>query len=107
MLAFPIFPAMARIVLPSEHIRGAFADKRKPPTVVGGLCWRYLFYRPVTRQVSSAQMSLTSVFGMGTGGPSSQSTPTILPNKTNALFGTPTEVWHFPYSETFSPRTSD
>ena len=40
------------------------------------LCWRYLFSRPVTRQLSSAQMSLTSVFGMGTGGPSSQSTPT-------------------------------
>ena len=41
------------------------------------LCWRYLSSRPVTRQVLSAQMSLTSVFGMGTGGPSSQSTPTI------------------------------
>ena len=40
-------------------------------------CWRYLSSRPVTRQVLSAQMSLTSVFGMGTGGPSSQSTPTI------------------------------
>ena len=41
------------------------------------LCWRYLFSQPVARQLSSAQMSLTSVFGMGTGGPSSQSTPTI------------------------------
>ena len=50
--------------------------QKKPPTFVGGLCWRYLFSRPVTRQLSSAQMSLTSVFGMGTGGPSSQSTPT-------------------------------
>ena len=40
-------------------------------------CLRYLFSQPVTRQLSSAQMSLTSVFGMGTGGPSSQSTPTI------------------------------
>ena len=39
-------------------------------------CWRYLFFRPVSRQVSSAQVSLTSVFGMGTGGPSLQSTPT-------------------------------
>ena len=41
------------------------------------LCWHYLSSRQVTLQVLSAQMSLTSVFGMGTGGPSSQSTPTI------------------------------
>ena len=40
------------------------------------LCWRYLSSRAVARQVLSAQMSLTSVFGMGTGGPSLQSTPT-------------------------------
>ncbi len=40
------------------------------------LCWHYLFSQPVARQLSSAQMSLTSVFGMGTGGPSSQSIPT-------------------------------
>ena len=39
-------------------------------------CWRYLFSRPVARQLSSAKVSLTSVFGMGTGGPSLQSTPT-------------------------------
>ena len=36
-----------------------------------------LFSRAVTSQVSSAPASLTSVFGMGTGGPSRQSTPTI------------------------------
>ena len=40
-------------------------------------CWHYLSSRAVTRQVLSAQMSLTSVFGMGTGGPSPQSTPTV------------------------------
>ena len=40
-------------------------------------CWHYLSSRAVARQVLSAQMSLTSVFGMGTGGPSSQSTPTM------------------------------
>ena len=46
------------------------------------LCWRYLFSRFVSKQVSSAQVSLTSVFGMGTGGPSLQSTPTyFLVNK--------------------------
>ena len=43
----------------------------------GLLCSRYLFSQAVTRQVSSAPMSLTSVFGMGTGGPSSQSTRTL------------------------------
>ena len=48
------------------------------------MCWRYLFSRPVTRQVSSAEVSLTSVFGMGTGGPSPQSTPTIYMLTANA-----------------------
>ena len=43
------------------------------------LCWHYLSSRQVTLQVLSAQTSLTSVFGMGTGGPSSQSKPTCLP----------------------------
>ena len=41
------------------------------------LCWHYLSSRAVTRQVLSAHMSLTSVFGMGTGGPSWQSIPTM------------------------------
>ena len=45
------------------------------------LCWRYLSSRSVSRQVFSAQVSLTSVFGMGTGGPSPQSTPTYFPLK--------------------------
>ena len=39
---------------------------------------RNLFYRAVASQVSLAKMSLTSVFGMGTGGTSSQSSPTVL-----------------------------
>src|SRR5699024_1984130 len=34
------------------------------------LCRRYLSSRSVSRQVFSAEASLTSVFGMGTGGPS-------------------------------------
>ena len=33
--------------------------------------------RAVSRKVLSAQTSLTTVFGMGTGGPSLQKTPTI------------------------------
>ena len=40
------------------------------------LCWHYLSFRAVTSQVFSARVSLTAVFGMGTGGPSPQSAPT-------------------------------
>ena len=40
------------------------------------LCRHYLSFRAVASQVFSAQVSLTTVFGMGTGGPSLQSTPT-------------------------------
>ena len=54
--------------------------QRKPPRESEAvfLCWHYLSSRQVTLQVLSAHTSLTSVFGMGTGGPSSQSIPTIL-----------------------------
>ena len=52
--------------------------KRKPPLFLTEvLCSRYLSSQAVTRQVLSAYMSLTSVFGMGTGGPSWQSTRTL------------------------------
>ena len=37
----------------------------------------YLFSQVVSNQVSSAQQSLTSVFGMGTGGTSASSAPAI------------------------------
>ena len=40
----------------------------------------YLSSQAAARQVFSAQVSLTSVFGMGTGGPLPQSTPTIVPS---------------------------
>ena len=53
------------------------AKKTRAAFAARALCWHYLFSRSVTRQVSSAKMSLTSVFGMGTGGPSFQSAPTI------------------------------
>ena len=36
-----------------------------------------LFSRTVSRKVSSPMQSLTSVFGMGTGGPSAFITPTL------------------------------
>ena len=51
--------------------------KKSSDLSIGASCWRYLSSRAVTRKVLSAQMSLTSVFGMGTGVPSPQSTPTI------------------------------
>ena len=44
----------------------------------GALCWHYLSSRQVTLQVLWARVSLTSVFGMGTGGPSPQSIPTLV-----------------------------
>ena len=56
--------------------------KRQTTEVVCRLCWHYLSSRAVSSQVFSAQASLTSVFGMGTGGPSPQSAPTyFLPRK--------------------------
>ena len=52
--------------------------KRKPHYIRSEVkCLRYLSSQAVARQVLSAYMSLTSVFGMGTGGPSWQSTQTI------------------------------
>ena len=52
---------------------GSGPDKTRPH-----LCRHYLFFQAVTSQVFSAQVSLTAVFGMGTGGPSPQSAPTYL-----------------------------
>ena len=76
MLALPIFPGRPSIVLPLQVSGGHLQAKKNPQPKLWVLCWRYLSSRAVTRQVLSAQMSLTSVFGMGTGGPSSQSIPT-------------------------------
>ena len=47
------------------------------------MCWHYLSSQAASRQVLSAQRSLTTVFGMGTGGPFLQSTPTILRRAVN------------------------
>ena len=83
MLALPIFTVRKRLSFCREetcrgHVLGKDDSRHeKSLPFQEGLCWRYLFSQPVARQLSSAQMSLTSVFGMGTGGPSSQSTPTI------------------------------
>ena len=56
------------------------AQKNQRTMYAGFLCWHYLSSRAVARQVLSARVSLTSVFGMGTGGPSYQSAPTIYVN---------------------------
>ena len=76
--------------LPEERLSCAdqVLSRKNPPAGICRrvLCWRYLFSRPVTRQVSSANACLTSVFGMGTGGPTHQSTPTSFedaPSKLN------------------------
>ena len=50
------------------------ASPRDPGLICVGID---LFFRPVARQVFSAPVSLTSVFGMGTGGPSPLKTPTV------------------------------
>ena len=49
------------------------------PTLLGGHfdVGISLFSQAVSSQVFSAPLSLTSVFGMGTGGPSASSTPTV------------------------------
>ena len=48
-----------------------------PALLNQNLCWRYLSSQAVASQVLWTEMSLTTVFGMGTGGPSSESAPTI------------------------------
>ena len=50
----------------------------------------YLFYRAASSPVSSARVSLTAVFGMGTGVPSPSSAPTMLP-RLHTLAGVPQE----------------
>ena len=65
----------ALFALPTELWRNI--DERLDET--SNLCrsvGAYLFSRAVASQVSSARQSLTSVFGMGTGGPSALITPT-------------------------------
>ena len=82
MLALSIFLGRPSIVLAKKVSGGHFPPelfenkKRIKPKLDSSLCWHYLSSRAVARQVLSAQTSLTSVFGMGTGGPSLQSIPT-------------------------------
>ncbi len=67
-------PSQLKYIYQVNHKRDFTQQNRQkndPDSKELGSCWRYLFYRAVTSQVSSAEMSLTTVFGMGTGGPSS------------------------------------
>ena len=59
------------------YCKSDIMKKKRAVLMDGSECLRYLSSRAVTRKVLSAHMSLTSVFGMGTGGPSWQSTQTI------------------------------
>ena len=66
---------------------GPYGKNRKSPVLSYGVrCWHYLSSQAVARQVLSARMSLTSVFGMGTGGPSPQSIPTVWMGFTHHLY---------------------
>ena len=61
-----------------------------PALLNQNLCWRYLSSQAVASQVLWTEMSLTTVFGMGTGGPSPQSAPTlfhqVLPHSTLSFY---------------------
>ena len=58
---------------PVYHVRrqNTRATKKSDSLATIAQCWRYLSSRAVTSQVLWAETSLTTVFGMGTGGPSS------------------------------------
>ena len=73
-----------------------WAIKAKYRTTLEKLRWRdvgiALSSRAASSQVLSALMSLTAVFGMGTGGPSSLKTPTALNEISKALL-LPDKSW--------------
>ena len=82
--AGPLFLLLFRYAVMSDDVRSFFQFQTKEKRFrisseafsvqVGD----YLFSRAVSSELSSAQVSLTSVFGMGTGGTSPSSTPTDL-----------------------------
>ena len=63
----------------------------------------FLFSHLVAKALSSALQSLTSVFGMGTGGPSASSTPTI--NVTIRSVFKHTFVWFKRFCDSCGNRT--
>ena len=66
---------------------GSGPDKTRPH-----LCRHYLFFQAVASQVFSARVSLTAVFGMGTGGPSPQSAPTSYFNQVPSVKTIPIQL---------------
>ena len=61
----------ASIACPYRNNKNCAKAKRKTTVIkLSSLCWHYLSFRAVASQVLSAETSLTTVFGMGTGGPS-------------------------------------
>ena len=83
-------------------------NKRKRTTFrSSSLCWRYLSSRAVTRKVLSAKVCLTSVFGMGTGGPTPQSTPTIysIGNRASILYNTDSSLSRGNFGDPYRIRT--
>ena len=55
------------------HLSRFYKNIKNPLQSIGV----FLFSQPVAGQLSSALQGLTSVFGMGTGGPPASSTPTV------------------------------
>src|SRR5699024_859096 len=64
-----------------QPVRRSTQNKNPQGSLPEGFAFReagiYLFSQAVSSQLSSAQVSLTSVFGMGTGGTSPSSTPAV------------------------------
>ena len=77
----PIFPAIPSRAVVSQvsplHQCKNQKENRNPYQTAVFRVGSYLFSRAVASQVSSARQSLTSVFGMGTGGPSAPMSPTL------------------------------
>ena len=76
----PCATCPARVTGPARLVQPGLPGTKKQPSywTTALSVGENLFFRAVTSQVSSAPASLTSVFGMGTGGPSRQSTPTCV-----------------------------
>ena len=82
-LSGPSFSVLAQSDLTAPVRALKLIQRKKPPSRITAERWlflkekagTYLFSQVVSNQLSSAQQSLTSVFGMGTGGTSASSAP--------------------------------
>ena len=79
----PSFSVLAQSDLAAPVRALKLIQRKKPPSRITAERWlflkekagTYLFSQVVSNQLSSARQSLTSVFGMGTGGTSASSAP--------------------------------